>query len=66
MAERPPIELPPEVAQAFVEDMRAYFAEPNPIRRDEIAAYQLHVLARFSGRARRSYVSKTCTSCFAK
>ena len=36
-----PIELPPEVACRFVEDMRAYFAEPNSIKRDEIAARQL-------------------------
>jgi hypothetical protein len=34
---RKSIELPPEVAKAFVKDMRAYFAEPNTIKRDEIA-----------------------------
>jgi hypothetical protein len=39
---RKPLELPPEVAKAVVEDMRAYFAEPNAIERDEIAARQLH------------------------
>jgi hypothetical protein len=43
MAERQ-LELPPEVAHAFVEDTRAYFAEPNAVKRDEIAAHQLHVL----------------------
>jgi hypothetical protein len=31
-------DIPPEVAKAFFEDMRAYHAEPNPIKRDEIAA----------------------------
>jgi hypothetical protein len=32
------------VARAFVEDMRAFFAEPDAIKRDEIAARQLHAL----------------------
>ena len=35
------LDLPPEVARAFTEDMRAYFAEPNPIKRDGIAVRQL-------------------------
>jgi hypothetical protein len=35
------IELPPRVAKAFVQDMRAFFAAPNTIKRDEIAARQL-------------------------
>jgi hypothetical protein len=34
---RKPIELPPAVARRFVEDIRAFFAEPNPIKRDEMA-----------------------------
>jgi hypothetical protein len=38
------IELPPAVARRFVEDMRAFHAEPNAIKRDEIAARQLHGL----------------------
>jgi hypothetical protein len=40
---RKPIELPPDVA-AFVAHMRAFFAEPNLIKRDEIAARQMSVL----------------------
>jgi hypothetical protein len=36
--------LPPKVAKAFVKDMRAYQAEPNAIKRDEIAARQLRAL----------------------
>jgi hypothetical protein len=32
-----PIELPPKVAQAFVQDMRAFFAAPNTLKQDEIA-----------------------------
>jgi hypothetical protein len=37
--------LPPEVARRFVEDMEAFFAEHNAIKRDEIAARQLHALS---------------------
>jgi hypothetical protein len=39
-----PIELPPAVARAFVKDMRAFLAETSPLKRDEIAARQLHAL----------------------
>ena len=41
---RKPIELPPVVARRFVEDKRAFFAETNGIKKDEIAARQLHAL----------------------
>ena len=30
---RKPLDLAPAVAHAFVEDMQAYFAEENPIKR---------------------------------
>jgi hypothetical protein len=46
---RKPIELPPEVARRFLEDMRAYFAEPNLVKRDEIAARQMHALREYQG-----------------
>jgi hypothetical protein len=39
-----PIELSPAVARRFVEDMRAFHAEPNAIKADEIAGRQLHIL----------------------
>ena len=39
-----PLDLPMQVAQAFVKDMKAYFAEPNAIRRDEIASRQAWLL----------------------
>ncbi len=39
-----PIDPPPEVARRFVADMRAYHAEPDGIKRDEIAARQLRGL----------------------
>jgi hypothetical protein len=44
-----PLDLPVQVAKAFVKDMRAYYAEPNAIKRDEIAARQLHALQAFQG-----------------
>ena len=46
---RKPIDLPPAVARRFVKDMLAYFAEPNSIKRDEIAARQLHALRQYQG-----------------
>jgi hypothetical protein len=45
---RKPIELPPAVAHRFVDDMRAFFAEKNAIKHDEIAARQLHVLRNYN------------------
>jgi hypothetical protein len=41
---RKPLDLPPAVARAFVDDMRAYFAEENPIKREGIAVRQLRAL----------------------
>ena len=41
------IELPLNVAKAFVRDMRAFFAEPSSLKQDEIAARQLHALNEF-------------------
>jgi hypothetical protein len=46
---RQPIELPPEVTRRFLEDMRAYFAEPNLVKRDEIAGRQMSVLRQYQG-----------------
>jgi hypothetical protein len=46
---RKPLDLPPAVARAFVDDMRAYFAEENRLRRDEIALRQLYVLRERQG-----------------
>lgn len=39
------MELPPEVARRFIADMEAFYAERRAIKRDEIAARQLHALA---------------------
>ena len=44
-----PLDLPPAVARAFVEDMRAFFAEDNPIKRDGIAVRQLRALREHQG-----------------
>jgi hypothetical protein len=48
-----PIELPPEVAKAFLRDMRAFHAEKSPIKRDEIASRQIHVLRHYQGKNER-------------
>jgi hypothetical protein len=48
-----PIELPPEVAKAFVRDMRAFHEEKSPIKRDEIASQQIHVLRQYQGKSER-------------
>jgi hypothetical protein len=39
--------LPPSAAASFVRDLRAFLAEPNELKRDEIAKRQLHILERF-------------------
>jgi hypothetical protein len=43
------IELPPGVAKAFVRDMRAFHAEKDRLKRDEIAARQSHALREYQG-----------------
>jgi hypothetical protein len=48
-----PIELPPDVAEAFIRDMRACFAEKSPLKRDEIASRRIHVLRQFQGNHER-------------
>jgi hypothetical protein len=37
---RKPLDLPMQVAKAFIKDMRAFHVEPNAIKRDEIAGRQ--------------------------
>jgi hypothetical protein len=45
---RKPIDLPPEVARAFVRDMLAFFAAGHhQIKADEIAARQLFALKQY-------------------
>jgi hypothetical protein len=39
MVIRKPLELPPTVARAFVEDMKAYFAEENKKAPDDAGAF---------------------------
>ena len=41
---RKPLDLPPDVARAFVKDMRAFFAEEDKHEQDAIAARQLDAL----------------------
>ena len=39
-----PLEIPLPVAGSFMADMKAYHAEDNPLKRDEIAARQIRAL----------------------
>ena len=48
-----PLELPLAVARAFVRDMRAFHAEKSPLKRDEIASRQVHVLRQYQGKNER-------------
>jgi hypothetical protein len=49
MIKRAPLELPPNVARGFMDDMWAYFAEEDPNKRDVIALRQLHALKEHQG-----------------
>jgi hypothetical protein len=42
-----PLELPPEVARRFFEDLRAFHREKNSAKADEIAGRQLHALSQY-------------------
>ena len=47
---RKPLDLPTAVARTFVKDMRAYFAEQDKHKQDEIAARQASALNEYRGR----------------
>jgi hypothetical protein len=42
-----PLNLPPNVARAFLSDLRAYWAEDDGHKRDAIAVRQLHSLKEY-------------------
>jgi hypothetical protein len=44
MINRAPLEIPQGVARGFMADLRAFHAEPNSIKKDEIAARQVRAL----------------------
>jgi hypothetical protein len=44
------IGLPPEIARAFMSDLREYLSAETELRRDEIAARQRHVLLSYMPR----------------
>lgn len=46
---RKPLELLPAAARAFVDDIRAYLAENDAIKRDAIAVRRFHVLKEYQG-----------------
>jgi len=50
-AYRPQPERLGGISRRFVEDMRAFHAEPNAMKRDEIAARQLHALRAYQEKA---------------
>ena len=65
MVVRKPLDLPPDVARSFVQDMRAYFAEDNPIKRDGIAVRQLRALREPQGpRAKKLRLSDVKSDVF--
>jgi hypothetical protein len=43
------MDLPMKVAKALIKDMLAFHAEPNAIKRDEIAGGQMDALRRYQG-----------------
>ncbi|SHN71550.1 hypothetical protein [Bradyrhizobium erythrophlei] len=49
MVTRKPIDLPPNVARAFVKAMEDFFAEQDKHKQDAIAANQLSVMNQFRG-----------------
>ena len=53
MIKRHQLDLPAAVARSFVADMKAYFAEANRYKQDEIAARQLSALNEYRGRQDR-------------
>jgi len=57
MIKRVPLEPPPEVARRFFEDMSAFHRARNPVKRDEIAARQLHALQGYMPRDRKLRLS---------
>src|SRR5271156_5069343 len=59
-----PLDLPMQVAKQFVKDMRAFHAEPNAIKRDEIAARQLHALRKYQGPRERKLRLSDVTKMF--
>jgi hypothetical protein len=57
MQTRPPAEIPPAVGQAFLDAMRAYHAEQNPIVKQQIAGLTARDLrAHWPGRIRLDQV----------
>jgi hypothetical protein len=61
-----PLDLPMNVAKNFVRDMRAFHAEKNSIKRDEIAARQLHALRQCQGPREKPLRLSDVTQMFAE
>jgi hypothetical protein len=48
-----PIDLPGRRGPQFLKDMLAFLAEKDSLKRDEIAARQIHVLREYQGKHER-------------
>jgi hypothetical protein len=54
-----PLELPLAIARRFVQDLRAYHCEKNPLKQDEIAIHQLRALQEhYDGKLRLSDIKR--------
>ena len=53
-----PLDLPMDAVKSFVKDMKAYFAESNPIKRDAIAARQARLLRVYATEQRQLRTSE--------
>ena len=49
------MEIPPAVAREFMADLRAYYAEDDAGKRDEIAGRQLHALRQDQGPGEKKF-----------
>lgn len=54
---RKQLEIPPEAAQAFVRDMRAFFKARSQLKQDEIAARQCSALQKYVPRGTKLRLS---------
>jgi hypothetical protein len=61
-----PLELPPAVARSFMADLRAFYAEPKSIKKDEIAARQLRALRDYQGPRERNLRLSNVKECLSR
>ena len=59
---RKPIEIPPAAAKAFMRDLKAFFKETDPNKRDLIAGDQMRALWEHPRRQARQYIGRESCS----